>query len=77
MKSMICNIWNEFTVWVMSWSQVTYIIVICIFGLLGLLGLLSFFKKSVNKDKRPKWGVLIVAILMFALLAIVCAARPF
>ena len=77
MKSMICNIWNDFTAWVLTWSQTTFIFVVCILGLLGLLALLSFFKKSINKDKRPKWGQLIIAVLMFALLAVVCAARPF
>lgn len=77
MMSMLCNIWNDFSAWVFSWSQLTYIFVVCIFAILGLFGLLAFFKKSVNKDKRPKWGMLIISIIMFALLAVVVAARPF
>lgn len=77
MKSMLCNLWNDFCVWVMSWSNAVFVMVICIFGILGLMGLLTFFKKSVNKDKKPKWGMLIISIIMFALLAVICVARPF
>lgn len=75
MSSMLCNLWDDMTNWVSNWSQVSFIIVVSVFALCGLLGLLSFFKKSINKDKKPKWGVLIVSILCFALLALVFALK--
>ncbi len=76
MSSMLCNIWDDFSNWVtLEWSQPVYIIVVCIFALLGVMGLLSFFKGSINKDKKPKWGVLVLSLLMFGLLAIVVAAK--
>ncbi len=76
MFSMLCSLWDNFTMWVSNgWSQTTYIIVVCVFGLCGLLALLSFFKKSFDKGKKPKWGMLILSLIMFALLAVVCVAR--
>ena len=74
--AMLCaNVWDSLTKWVSSWSQTTFIIIVCVFAICGLLGILSFFKKSINKEKKPKWGVLIVAILCFVVLALVFAFK--
>ena len=70
MMSMICSVWDDITKWVSSWNQTTFIIIACVFGLCGLMGVLSFFKKSINKDKKPKWGILIVSVLCFVLMAL-------
>lgn len=76
MVSMLCSLWDDFSKWVtVSWTQTTYIIVVCVFGLLGLMALLSFFKGSFDKGKKVKWGKLILALLLFGLLAVVSAAR--
>lgn len=76
MKIMLCNIWDDFSNWVtLQWTQTTYIIVLSVFVLCGLLGALSFFKKSINKDKRPKWGILVVSIICFALAVVLALAR--
>lgn len=69
--SMLCSFWDDVVNWVSNWSQTTFIIVVCIFAICGLMGLLSFFKKSINKDKKPKWGVLVVSILCFVILALI------
>lgn len=76
MNSMLLSLWDDFTKWVsVDWSQTTYIIVVCIFGLLGLLSLLSFFKGNFDKGKKVKWSKLILALLLFGLLALVSFAR--
>lgn len=76
MFSMLCSMWDDFSMWVTNeWTQTTYIIIVCVFAVLGLLSLLSFFKGSFDKGKKPKWGILILSIILFALLAVVCAAR--
>lgn len=78
MISMMCNLWDNFSMWVSDkWSTTTFALVVSIFGLLGLMALLSFFKKSFDKGKRPKWGTLILSLLMFALMAVVFAAKKF
>lgn len=76
MISTLCNVWNDFSMWVSNeWSQMTFYIVISILCVLGLFGFLSFFKKSWDKGKRPKWGLLIVSALMFGLMALLFFAR--
>lgn len=76
MRFMLCNIWDNFSNWVsLQWTPTTFIIVLSVFVLCGLLGVLSFFKKSINKDKRPKWGVLIVSIICFALAVVISLAK--
>ncbi len=76
MNSMLLSLWDDFRNWVtVGWSQTTYIIVVCVFGLCGLLSLLSFFKGNFNKGKKIKWGSLVIALIMFALLAVVSIAR--
>ncbi len=76
MFSMLCSLWDDFSMWVTDqWSQTTYLLVACAFGILGLMALLSFFKNSFNKGQKPKWGTLILSIVLFALLAVVSAAR--
>ena len=76
MFSMLCSLWDDFSMWVTNeWSQTTYVIIVCVFGVLGLLSLLSFFKGSFDKGKKPRWGTLILSIILFALLAVVCVAR--
>lgn len=78
MYSLLCGVspWEWFRSWVSeSWNETTYVIVMCAFGLLGLLSLLSFFKKSFDKDKKPKWGMLVLSLVMFGLLALVAFAR--
>ncbi len=76
MNFMLCNLWTDFSYWVTeTWSDAVYIIIVCFLGICGLLGVLSFFKQSINKDTKPKWGILIVAIIMFVLLAVLFFAR--
>ncbi len=76
MKSMmLATLWNDFSNWVSEWGNTIFIIVVCIFAILGLSAFLSFFKKSINKDKRPKWGMLILAIIMFAIFTVLCCAK--
>ena len=76
MLSTLCSIWDDFKSWVtVGWSQTTYIIVVCVLGVLGLFTLLSFFKKSFDKGKKPKWALLILAIILFAILALISWAR--
>ncbi len=76
MMSLLCNIWDKFSRWVsFEWSQLTFVLVICALAIMGLLAFLAFFKKSINKDKRPKWGMLVLAIIMFALMAVLFAAN--
>lgn len=76
MFSMLCSLWDDFSMWVTNqWSQTTYIIVVCVLGVLGLMALLSFFKGSFDKGKKPKWGILIFSIILFAILAVICFAR--
>ena len=79
--AMLCNVfqdlWQKFEMWVtLEWTPLTFGLLVSILGVVGCVGLLTFFKKSYGKaDKPPKWGTLVVAILMFIILAIVCAAR--
>ncbi len=74
--NMLLSIWDDFSNWVtLEWSQTTYILVVCIFGLCGLMALLSFFKGNFNKGKKIKWGKIVLAVFMFALLAVVSYAR--
>lgn len=76
MFSMLCSMWDDFSMWVTNqWTQTTFVIVVCIVGVLGLFALLSFFKGSFDKGKKPKWGTLILSIILFALLAVLSAAR--
>lgn len=78
MVSMLCSLWDDFSLWVTNgWSNLTFIFVVGFLGLFGLMGLLSFLKgPKYNKDKKPfKWGVLILSLLMFGLMAVVLAAR--
>lgn len=76
MMSMMCNIWDKFCQWVsFEWSSLTFILVVGALMIMGLLAVLSFFKKSFNKDKKPKWGTLILAIIIFALVAVLFAAN--
>ena len=76
MPSMLCDVfsdlWNKFSYWVtVEWSYLVFILIVCIFALLGGFALVSFVKgPKYNKDKKPfKWSTLIVAILMFGLMA--------
>jgi len=75
--SMLCSLWNKISEWVSNWPEVAFIIVVCTFGILGTMALLGFLKgPKYNKDKKPfKWGSLILCLLMYGLLALVCAAR--
>ena len=76
MKSMMCNLWDKFSQWVsFEWSQLTFILVVGALLIMGLLAFLAFFKKSVNKDKRPKWGMLVLAIILFGLAAVLFFAN--
>ena len=76
MLSMLCSMWDDFSNWVTnSWSDATFIIVVVIFGVLGLMALVSFFKKSFDKGKKPKWLTLILAIILLVLMGVVIYAR--
>lgn len=76
MFSLLCNIWVDFRNWVTNdWTQTTFLIVMCILGVLGLLSFLAFFKQSFDKGKTPKWWKLIVALLLFGVIALLSWAR--
>lgn len=76
MISMMCSIWDDFKTWIIDgWSETTFVLVICVLGLLGLMALLSFFKKSFDKGKKPKWVVLILALILFGVLAFLSVIR--
>ncbi len=75
MVSMLCNIWDDFCLWVYKWNDVTFAIVMGIFGVLGLLALLSFFKNNFDKGKKIKWLKIIGALVLFGLLALLAVAR--
>ena len=75
MKSMLCNIWDDFCLWVYGWGDVTFAIVMGVLGVLALLGLLTFFKGNFDKGKKIKWLKLIGALLLFGLLALLAVAR--
>ena len=73
---MRCSIWDDFKTWIIDgWSETTFILVICVLGVLGLMALLLFFKKSFDKGKKPKWGVLILALILFGVLAFLSVIR--
>ena len=70
------ELWQKFSLWVtLEWSNLTFIAVITVFAVLGLMAVLSFFKKSVNKDKKPKWGPIVLCAISFIIVAVLCAAR--
>ncbi len=76
MISMMCGVWQDFKNWVtIEWSQTTFIIVICVLAVCGLFMFLSFFKKSFDKGKRPKWFQLILSLILFGMMAVVFSAR--
>lgn len=76
MNALLLSAWDDFSNWVtLGWNQTTFVIVVCVFGICGLLAFLSFFKGNFNKGKSIKWFKLVVALLMFALLAVVSAAK--
>ena len=77
MMKMICNIWDDFSLWVSSWSQVTYIIVLCVLSILALVNILGFLKgNKFNKDKKPfKWGALVLTLVLFAIIIVLAIAK--
>ena len=76
MKSMMLSLWDDFRKLVsVDMSQTTYIIIVCVLGICGMLALLSFFKGNYNKGKSVKWGKIVVAVLMFGILALLSAVR--
>lgn len=76
LDSMLLNLWGKISDWVTNgWSQTTYIIVMCVLGVCGLLLLSSYLKGNFNKGKKIKWGPLVLALILFALLALITAAR--
>ena len=74
--SMMLGLWNDFSNWITNtWSDVTFLIVVSIFGILGLLALLSFFKGNFDKGKKVKWLKLVFALVMFGLLTLLCCVK--
>ncbi len=76
MNSMLLSFGGKIKDWVtITWSQTTYIIVVCVLGVCGLLLLSSYLKTNFNKGKKVKWGPLVLALILFGLLAAVTALR--
>lgn len=76
MNGMLLSLWGKMSDWVSTkWNQTTYIIVVCVLGVCGLLLLSTYLKSNFNKGKKVKWGPLILALIMFGLLALVSALR--
>lgn len=77
MMSMICNIWDDFSLWVSSWSQLTYILVMCALSIVALVNILGFLKgNKFNKDKKPfKWISLVLTLVMFAIILVLALAK--
>ena len=77
MNGMLLSLWGKMSDWVSTkWTQTTYIIVVCILGVCGLLLLSTYLKSNFNKGKKVKWAPLILALILFGLLALV-SALPF
>ena len=77
MSGMLCDVWQDFSMWVIGWGDIAFYVVVSIFVVIVLLALVSFIKKSYNyaKDDKIKWGLLIFAIVMFAIVAVLCIAK--
>ncbi|MBP3619588.1 MAG: hypothetical protein J6J24_02890 [Clostridia bacterium] len=76
MFSMLCNIWDDFRLWISdTWSTTTFALVVSILSICGLLLFLKFFKASYNKGGKIKWFDLVLALLVFGLVAIIFIAR--
>ena len=76
MISMLCNIWDDFSLWVSkSWSTTTFALVVSIMGILGLMAFLKFFKASYNKGGKIKWLDLVLALVIFGLMAVIFIAK--
>lgn len=76
MNSMLLSLWGKIRDWVsITWSQTTYIIVVCVLGVCGLLLLSTYLKSNFNKGKKIKWGPLVLALILFGLLAAITALR--
>lgn len=77
MNFMMCSVWDNFSRWVsLEWTQTTYAIVLTVFAVAGILGFLSFFKANKkDQEKIAKWGMLLVPIVCFAIVAILVAAK--
>ena len=77
MMSMICNIWDDFSLWVTSWADLTYILVMCAFSIVALVSILGFLKgNKFNRDKKPfKWASLVLALVMLAIILVLGLAK--
>ena len=75
MSGMLCDVWQDFCFWVVGWGDIAFWVVVSIFTVIGLLALVSFIKKSYDKDGKVTWGVLIMAIIVFAIVAVLCVAK--
>lgn len=74
--SMLLSLWGKIREWItIGWSQTTYIIVVCVLGVCGLLLLSTYLKGNFNKGKKIKWAPLVLALILFALLAVISIAR--
>ncbi len=75
--SMICNIWDDFSLWVTGWKDLTYILVMCALSIVALVNILGFLKgNKFNKDKKPfKWVSLVLTLVMFAIILVLALAR--
>ena len=77
MMSMICNIWDDFSLWVSSWSSLTYILIMCALSIVALVNILDFLKgNKFNKDKKPfKWVSLVLTLVLFAIIIVLAVAK--
>ena len=73
MNALLLGFWETIKHFVtIDLTQTTFIL------LVGMLAFLGFFKaatKSANNSKPIKWGSLILAIIMFGLVALLCSLR--
>ncbi len=71
------KLWLKICEWVMSWPQTVFVLVTIAAIALGLLCIMGFVKDSytAKKDKKLKWGKLVLFILFAIIVVLVCCAR--
>jgi hypothetical protein len=79
MNALLLGFWETVKHFVtVDLTPTTFGLLVGILGVLALLAFLGFFKaaaKSANSGKAIKWGSLILAIIVFGLVALLVSAR--
>lgn len=79
MNALLLGFWETIKRFVtIELTETTFGLLVGLLGLAGLFAFLGFFKaasKSVNGSKPVKWGSLILAIILFGLVALLCSVR--